>query len=208
MVDGRGQAGRDARGHVFHERRVLQDQPLAGADVAGGLERVPDRGERIVDLGGNGRGDGPGILRRAFALGLGLALVAVFAFVAVAVAVFAPRRGGGHWLLRRAHRSAPRVRALVRLEQAGTRNVGVALRRGDAAMSEEFLHGADIRPSFKQVRRKRVAKRMRPDPPSRQQTPSIPIDHRPDVAGGHRFAFAVQEHRAGTRPPPAQGGPA
>ena len=50
LVDGRRQAGGHARGHVLHERRVLQDQPLAGADVAGGLERVPDRGERIVDL--------------------------------------------------------------------------------------------------------------------------------------------------------------
>src|SRR3954447_3793994 len=91
--------------------------------------------------------------------------------------------------------SCPRMRLFVRREQPGARDVGVALRRCDAAMSEELLHSADVRPSFEQMRRVRVAERVGSDPPSRQQAPSIPSNHRSDVAGGHRLTSAVHEQR-------------
>ena len=55
------------------------------------------------------------------------------------------------------------MRLVIDILELFADEVRIDLRRGDVRMTEHFLNGMDIRPVFQQMRRERMAQRMRCD---------------------------------------------
>ena len=71
---------------------------------------------------------------------------------------------------------APRVRLPVDLQQLRGVDVRVALRRAQARVPEQLLDRAQVGAALQQVRRERMAQRVRADAPSAARSGDQPID--------------------------------
>ena len=137
MFGGRPDA--DPAGDVLHQRRVVQDQPLAQRCVAGLLEVLP----------------------RARA-----ALASAALFVRRGVVDRRRRRVGWRRPLppRRARRqppSGPGVRLVIRCPQPLDGHMGVDLRRRERSVTEQLLNASQVGSPLQQVGGSRVAQAVR-----------------------------------------------
>ena len=77
----------------------------------------------------------------------------------------------------------------------------IALRRHDVGVPQEFLHGAQIRPARQQMRRERVAQRVRADAFGEPGCRGIPLHQLPHPLARQAAARSVDKHGLRLRPP-------
>src|SRR5260370_32397884 len=87
------------------------------------------------------------------------------------------------------------MRGVVDGSEALARQVRVDLRRREVCVSEQLLHGPEVGAPLEQVRRVRVAERVRMERLAIGQW--MAGDDAPRVAGGESPAPGVEEHRVG-----------
>src|SRR5574341_205129 len=101
-------------------------------------------------------------------------------------------------------RAVPRAGAgvggVIDLHEPVGPDVRVALRGGEAAVTEELLDHPEVRPRVEQVRRERVPERVRAHPPGNAGRGGAPPHDRVDRARRQPAAAAIHEERA-TRVP-------
>src|SRR4051812_14570396 len=84
---------------------------------------------------------------------------------------------------------------LVNLEELGGVHVRIALRRAEAGVAEQFLNDAEIGPALQQVRRKRMAQRVRTDSQPRAARRDVLPHETIDAPHGQPSAAIVHEQR-------------
>ena len=62
-------------------------------------------------------------------------------------------------------------------------------------MAQELLHASDVGSPLQEVRGERVPESMRCHAPIRHRPLPVPLDHGPDVPGGHGLAAPIEEQR-------------
>ena len=71
--------------------------------------------------------------------------------------------------------------------------MGVNLSGCDIGVAEQFLHDAQVRSAFEQVRREAMTQRMRADRLGNAAEPRVPADESPDIGPIHRTSGARHE---------------
>ena len=85
------------------------------------------------------------------------------------------------------------MRLLVAFTQAGGGHVGINLGGGQTAMSEQFLHGADIGTAVEHVGGKTVSEGMRARAPVQARLREIFFQQSADAASRQPRTFPAQE---------------
>lgn len=85
--------------------------------------------------------------------------------------------------------------ALVRVTDVAPKQVRVELRCGDISVPEQFLDHAKVGAAIKEVRRKRVAQRMRVNLPAKASGTGGGPDHRPRRLSAQASATTRQQQR-------------
>ena len=92
--------------------------------------------------------------------------------------------------------SGPRVGPAVDVPDPFTGEMGVELRGGDTRMPEQLLDDAQVGPALEQVRRERVAQRVRADPIGEAGPRGGALDRGPRLLAGQPAAAIAEEERA------------
>ena len=191
MFGGRPDA--DPAGDVLHQRRVVQDQPLAQPLLAGGLVLAPELGDRRLDLG---------------------ALLVGHPGVAAAPA----RRGGcdptdcltpgrrpvGSGQPTRAA-SGSGVRTVIARPQPLDAHMRVDLGRCERSVTEQLLNAAEVGTALEQVGGRAVPQAVRPEVGRARHGGQPPVDDRRGRSAGRparRGRRAAAPARCGRSPTP------
>ena len=89
----------------------------------------------------------------------------------------------------------PRVSPAIDLGNLGRTHMRVALRRGDASVPQQLLDRSQIRATFQQVRRKRVAQGVRADAQPGARLRHVAADDSIDATPGEPAAAVVDKER-------------
>jgi len=95
-----------------------------------------------------------------------------------------------------------RVRLVVDVHQLADGSVGIFLCRRERLVAEKFLNGAEVSSVSQQMRRERVAQRMRMQVPVDIGDANVFFDDSPDGALREPAARIIKEDRFGVRPLP------